>query len=267
MTYKRAHIDLPQENLRDHTQIFWMRKEGDGYHLGLAKMVPDGNEAPSHRLSPALERLYHIETEASAQGGLELLREWTPYFVHGMGYYRDWGARESCVIGGRATEQRLKYFIRGLLREQPDMELFVHCFGEEVDLELVRRFIPPADYQDALSQARVRGRVLPAQARNVQALISTEEKFLGQEESVRLLNMNRYPYWYKKEEDRGAYFVFADWEFFGFNNARAIPGYIREIQKRDSHSLILVHRLGSELDFTLAERLGKLPVPREEDFS
>ncbi len=66
---------------------------------------------------------------------------------------------------------------------------------------------------------------------------------------------------YIKERDRAAYCLVADGELFGMNNFRAMARYKEIVLEINPTAEIMVHRMGSDIDFSLKDRLS---IPQDK---
>lgn len=102
----------------------------------------------------------------------------------------------------------------------------------------------------------------PSQQKNVIALFRHEKQALMSRQvndpRQRLLNF------YVHEEDRAVYVVFQGGEFQGFNNRRAMARFISICRKNSPGEAILVHRMGSKVDFDLVNRLDVMAITEPE---
>ncbi len=95
--------------------------------------------------------------------------------------------------------------------------------------------------------------VPPAQLEKVKALLRHEKDRLrfGDSPNPRYALLN----YYEHEADRAAYVIFQNGEFQGFNNRRAMARLISICKTNAPEKAVLVHRMGSPIDFDLVNRL------------
>jgi hypothetical protein len=90
------------------------------------------------------------------------------------------------------------------------------------------------------------------QIANVAILMALEKEYFNEygPDIIKLKNS------YKDEKEKSLCYILVDGEIFGNNNFRAMAGYKKSILSSNPNAKILVHKIGSELDFNLIQNLG-----------
>jgi hypothetical protein len=218
-----------------------------------------------------------IEESMVAEVGERRIREvtqQTPFVLHRMGYFTDQGVRDIFLMGRDVTrhmtlneEHRvllpfdhpaphkkptdtIKAQVAECLEQTPLATLVLHKFGSAFNVRLVNGFIHQAqDYLTVANQLR-NTKVPEEQQANLEVLVNVEKNLLQDpQNSFRMLR------WFKKEQDHSLYFCCVDGKSKGYNNRRAMTGYIRRALAKSPNAAVLVHRAGFPLDFTLSTAL------------
>lgn len=249
---------------------------------GMLRSLPDPTVCPEgyppHRNVFGIDDIAGLEGEIRTnrgRDGLLAFVEGRLYVLHRMGLGRSFGIRDMHIFGqeeiihisnqddewvpseesyfGLRVEDKIREVVGGLLSETPDAALTLHRFGTRLNLDLIEGFIPvPEGYKRISDQTGSDLSDVPEARRgNVRILMEQEEMSLKDNTSY-----YKNLFGYSRERDKTTYRVAANGTFMGFNNRRAMPGYIRRIRKQDPRTAILVHRSGSQLDFELVDRLA-----------
>ncbi|MBI2575948.1 hypothetical protein HYV84_01940 [Candidatus Woesearchaeota archaeon] len=254
-------------------------------HFGMLNRFPDERDYDA-----AFQDIKSLE---DSHGNLEHLAQTHPFLLHRMGFFKSYGVRDITLFshdgfievfsydptnGIRLTEKRkkisdgltsaLKLTMVQLIYESPTAAFFLHELGCEADFSRISRLYEQIQLHTAGDHLLARGIIPQEQIDNVRKLAYLEQMgnpYLlsqgNQKEQERRngngtrANMVRRMFSYQKEKDHAEYWVFFDGRFAGFNNKRAIPGYINRIKQAFPNATVLVHKIGAPLDFSLHEKL------------
>ena len=287
--------DSPFGTIESDTEVAWINrlyKGGTLHAAGIFKYGPEtkAKERYENEYIPAYEDLCSLEQYIAKEGGLGKFADNLPFILHRMGYFRGKGRditlfkRDGSVmiayndtnnkialyngIYGKDLATSLRERFKEILKETPSAAFFLYKPGKAVDFGLTSILFEGLEYQSAEDQLRYM-QFPPEQEGNVELLASLEALsnpdilgiFMGGRDISEFAdrrkkeNICRRRFSYIKEDDQAEYWVFADGNFIGFNNRRAMPGYLGLIDKHRPGATILVHRIGEPLNFNLKSEL------------
>ena len=281
----------PHGKIECDADIIWMDTIRNSWafaprrHFGMLHRFPDERDYDA-----AFQDITSLE---NSHRNLEHLAQTYPFLLHRMGFFKSYGVRDITLFshdgsievfsyeltdGAPSTEKRtiisdrlksaLKIRMVQLLYESPTAAFFLHKLGCEADFSRTSELYEQIPLYTAGDHLIARRRIPQEQIDNVRKLALLEQMgnpFLlsqgNQHEQEQRngkgtrANIVRRMFSYNKENDHAEYWVFCDGRFAGFNNKRAIPGYLTRIKQAFPKATILAHRMGAQLDFDLHEKL------------
>jgi hypothetical protein len=251
--------------------------QGKKSRCGAVRMaLPTPHEQLSHEAVAAFNDIDDFEIRRSSSS-LSRLSNQGVAILHATGYYQDRGFRRMVLVppdgctenlirpnsmvprytrlhpDGKSSapmDEIISSAIYLILSEAPSAYLFLHFLGQDVELDAVKRYVRVMpEYQ------RVSGGILDLSGRgsqlaNVNQLIIMEDRNL-----IDPLWSYSSAYAYRQEVDKAQYFLFGNGKSLGFSNKRAMHGMIERALTTISQDCLLVHRMGSALDFDLIEKV------------
>ena len=239
---------------------------------------------------PAYEDLCSFE-QAIGESRLTSFAQGTPFVLHRMGYFRSYGTRDITAFARDGTIDIVAYSLDGkgevdrkcfkkehnpdqaligrfkvVFRETPSALFLLYRPGTKVDFALYTMLFDSMLYKTVKDQLK-NVDIPPEQLKNVQLLAfletmdnndllaSTPINSSTTSSGVSLETTWRRSFNYRLEDDPAEYWIFANGYFIGFNNSRAIHSYLIELEKKMPGAVVLVHRIGSDLDFGLVDKL------------
>ena len=267
---------------------------GQGAEMGMEAIYTDGlvdEPMGGNDYGPAYQDLVTLENRLF-KGILRGFHAWkTPKVLHRIGYSRGEEIRDltlfgrsgafqvipfdeqnayrrdtASMVGDRkqSLEEAMAFRFMEVMKETPYATFLLHSFGTPVDFSLSHLisslgYNPIADRSLCVPERQTGNLNTLSVIENLTeldicSLVFKNAKRFDLDEAYSMERARR-AFAYPLEKDTAQYFVLVNTKLMAINNRRGIRAAVRQAKEKHPNQPLLIHRMGSKVDFSLAEQL------------